>query len=84
MELVMDKICSCHVISPCNRGMLTVFCMWISMVYPPSTASLTIEGLTMLDTTTTSIDATNMVMLWSGDTALTVADATTATRTGWL
>mgnify|MGYP004595601987 CR=1 FL=1 len=39
VELVMDKICSCHVVSPCNRGMLTVFCMWISMVYPPSTRS---------------------------------------------
>jgi len=37
VELVMDKIYSCHVVSPCNRGMLTVFCMWISMVYPPST-----------------------------------------------
>ena len=36
----MDKICSCHVVSACNRGMLTVFCMWISMVYPPSTNPL--------------------------------------------
>ena len=39
VEPVMDEICSCYSILPWDRGMLTVFWIWISMVYPPSTYS---------------------------------------------